>query len=86
VRQDDDWSDCRPAGRDVGLREESPQLRLNTERLQDLMRHEQCSRLLRLADPGDGASAVAVQADLLKDPTLIAIREARLQHTLQKII
>ena len=54
------------SGGGVGLREESTELRLNNQRLQDVVGHKQRARLFRLADAGDRASTVTVQADVLK--------------------
>jgi hypothetical protein len=65
----------RPGRCGVGLGEEPAQLRLNPERLQDVVGHKQRARLLRLADAGDRSSAVAVPADVLKDAPLLAVCE-----------
>ena len=75
VRQDHHRSNPGPAGCGVGLCEEPAQLRLNAQRLQDVVGHKQRARLLRLANAGDRPPTVAVQADVLEDAALLAIRE-----------
>ena len=76
VRQDHRPDRSRPGrGRRVRLGEDPAELRLNAQRLQDVVRDRQQARLLRLADSGDGRPAVTVQTDLLKDAALVAVRE-----------
>jgi hypothetical protein len=81
VSQDQRNGRCRPlatnvpAAREIGLREEPAQLWLDAQRLKDVVGHEQGARLLRFANASDRPSAVAVQADVLKDATLFAIGE-----------
>jgi hypothetical protein len=64
----------------VSLGEPTAEHRLNTERLEHAVGHGAQPRLLGVADPGYGHSAVCEESEVLEGPVFVAIGEVEIRR------